>query len=287
MNKARLLRGVPTPEFAIHDPGLAIASIFRPVCRGRRPQGFSLTQSFDGLSLQFTCFEWLDVRDQSVLLALCSLAGISNEEPHAQSHGALGQQLWQHLQPTQQAVIDRAVVIHTTAYQLLQTAAFKDQSTQGYKRLYDILYRLAQVGCRARTETGYDWSMRLLSYASRPDGSINVALNGRFAAAFSGQHIRTSLVERRSLPTEIASLLHCYLTAWVRPGWSQRSGVDKLTQRIWGLDSANESTARKRRERTREALEAIDRLEGWSVQVLGRGSTSMATVTRSNVVTRP
>jgi hypothetical protein len=239
------------------------------------------------LSLKFTCYEWLDVRDQSVLLALCALAGLSNEELRAKSRGALGKQLWRHLQPTEQAVTDRAAVIHTTLYQLMQTANFTDLSTQGYKRLNLILYRLSQVGCLASTENGYHWSMNLLSYALRPDGSINVALNGRFASAFTGQHTRTSLVERRSLPTEIAALLHCYLTAWVRPGGTQRSGVDKLTQRIWGLDSANESTARKRRERTREALEAINRLEGWTVKIVGRGSASIATVTRPSVLSRP
>lgn len=287
MTKSRPLQGLPAPDFSLHDPGLAIASIFRPVCRGRRPQGLNVSHAFNGLSLQFTCFEWLDVRDQSVLLGLCGLAGISSSEITALSAGQIGQQLWLDLEPTQQAVIDKAVVITTSLYQVLDAARLKDNGSTGYDRLRDVLYRLSQVGCRARTADGYDWSMRLLSYAARPDGGVSVALNGRFAAALAGQHIKTSLVERHSLPTEIAELLHCYLTAWVREGSTQRSGVDKLVVRIWGIESANEDTTRKRRERVREALEAVGNLAGWSVQIEGRGIAAIATVSRSKLTSLP
>lgn len=283
MNKSHPLQGLPAPDFALHDPGMAIASIFRPVCRGRRPRGLDLTHKFNGFSLRFTCFEWLDVRDQSVLLGLCGLAGIARSEISAQSAGDIGQQLWVSLKPAEQAVIDKAVVITTSLYQVLDAARLKDNGATGYDRLREILYRLAQVGCRARTADGYDWSMRLLSYAAKPDGVVSVALNGRFAAALAGQHIKTSLVERHSLPTEISELLHCYLTAWVREGRTQRSSVDKLVARIWGIESAKEDTARKRRERMREALDAVGGLPGWSVEVEGRGTTAMATVARSRV----
>jgi len=287
MSKSRPLQGLPAPDFALHDPGLAIASIFRPVCRGRRPQGLNVSHAFDGLSLQFTCFEWLDVRDQSVLLGLCGLAGISSSEISALSAGNIGQQLWLDLEPTKQAVIDKAVVITTSHYQVLDAARLKDNGATGYDRLKDMLYRLSQVGCRARTDDGYDWSMRMLSYAARPDGGVSVALNGRFAAALAGQHIKTSLVERHSLPTEISELLHCYLTAWVREGSTQRSSVDKLVARIWGIESAKEDTARKRRERVREALEAVGKLAGWSVEIEGRGTTAIATISRSKVTSLP
>jgi hypothetical protein len=188
-----------------------------------------VTYLFDGVSLRFTCFEWLDVRDQSVLLACCGLAGIGSQNLDCDAPGEIGQRLWLDLEPREKAVVDRAVVITTTWYQLLASAGMETTGEHHYERIKEILYRLAQVGCRAKTDDGYDWSMRMLSYAARPDGSISIALNGRFAASLAGQHIRTSLKERRALPSEIAELTHCYLTAWIREGHHQRVGLDNRT----------------------------------------------------------
>ena len=279
MNRPSVLYGVPAPDFARHDPATGLSSIFRPVARGRRPQGLDVTHGFDGLSLRFTCYEWLDARDQSVLLAACALAGISSSELTAGSSGQVGQQLWLDLEPTAKAQFDKAVVVTTSFYQLRDAAGLTDNSAAGYERLKDSLYRLSQVGCRAKKD-GYDWSMRMLSYAARPDGGIDIALNGRFAGALAGQHIRTSLEERRSLSTELAELTHCYLTAWIREGHKQKVGVDKLSGKIWGVESANPETTRKRRERMREALELIGKLPGWSAQIDGRGEKSMALIER-------
>lgn len=280
MNEPRVLYGVPAPDFARHDPATGLASIFRPVARGRRPRGLDVTHAFDGLSLRFTCYEWLDARDQSVLLATCGLAGIASQELTAESPGHIGQQLWLDLEPMQRAMVDRAVVITTSYYQLRDAAGLTDDGGGGYERLKEMLYRLSQVGCRARKD-GYDWSMRMLSYAARPDGSIDIALNGRFAGALAGQHIRTSLAERHSLPSELAELTHCYLTAWIREGHRQKVGIDKLTARIWGVDSAKAETTRKRRERMRDALVSIGELPGWTVEIDGRGEKAMAEIHRS------
>lgn len=274
----RPLFGVPAPDFAMHDTATALASIFRPVCRGRRPQGLDVTYKFDGLSLRFVNFEWLDVRDQSVLLACCALAGIGNQDLNRDAPGEIGQRLWLDLEPKEKAVIDRAVVITTTWYQLLDAAGMASGKLD-YERVKDILFRLSSTGCRAKKD-GYDWSMRLLSYAARPDGSISIALNGRFAAALAGQHIRTSLKERWALPSEIAELSHCYLTAWIREGHHQRVALDKLVGRIWGIESANDETARKRRERLKDALQAIGELPGWTIEIEGRGEHAMATIWR-------
>lgn len=277
----RPLFGVPAPDFAMHDPATALASIFRPVCRGRRPQGLDVSYEFDGASLRFVNFEWLDVREQSILLACCALAGISRQDLDSGAAGQIGQQLWLDLQPKEKAVIDKAVVVTTTYYQLLEAAGMATGKLD-YERVKEMLFRLSSTTCRAKKD-GYDWSMRLLSYAARPDGSISIALNGRFAAALAGQHIRTSLKERHALPSEIAELTHCYLTAWIREGHHQRIMLDTLAGRMWGVASANPDTTRKRRERIGEALRAIGRLEGWRTEIKGRGENAMATIWRLRV----
>ncbi len=277
----RPLFGVPAPDFAMHDPATALASIFRPVCRGRRPKGLDVTYAFDGLSLRFVNFEWLDVREQSILLACCALAGISSQDLDREAPGKIGQQLWLDLEPKEKAVIDKAVVVTTTYYQLLESAGMATGKLD-YERLKEMLFRLASTSCRAKKD-GYDWSMRLLSYAARPDGSISIALNSRFSAALAGHHIRTSLKERQALPSEIAELTHCYLTAWIREGHHQRIKLDNLAVKVWGVESANGETIRKRRERIGDALRSIGDLSGWKVDVSGRGEHAMATIWRVRV----
>jgi hypothetical protein len=178
--------------------------------------------------------------------------------------------------------VDEVKVVTTTFYQVRLAARFTDNGRDGYQRLRDILYRLSQVGCRVRSDDGYDWSMQLLSYLSNSDGDVSVALNSRFAKALlaGGQHVRTSLVERHSLPNEIAQLLHCHLTAWVRVGSSKKSRIDLLAKRLWGEMSVNEATTRKRRKTVREALTAVGDLPGWSVQIGSVGVRQLATIQR-------
>jgi hypothetical protein len=275
---SRPLFGVPAPDFAMHDPGTALASIFRPVCRGPRPKGLDVSTTFDGLTLRFVNFEWLDVREQSILLACCALAGLGSQEITRDAPGEIGKKLWTDLEPKERAVTDRGVVIVVSYYQLMQAAGLPTNK-YGYERVKEMLFRLSATTCRAKKD-GYDWSMNLLSYAARPDGTISIALNGRFADALAGQHIRTSLLERRSLPSEIAQLMHCALTAQIRKGHHQRVRLDVLAERVWG-GPAREDARRKRRERIGDALRAIGQIPGWRVDIQGRGEHAMATIWHS------
>ena len=274
------------PDFSLHDPALGMASIFRPACRGPRRRSTNVTHAFDGMTLQFTCFESLDYRDQSVLLAICALAGMMGQELTAETSNEEGLQLWLDLRPRQRALSDRALVVCCTHARLLQAAGLSDTSRAGYERLKSVLHRLSQVGCRV-TQEGDDWSMQMLSFFTRADGRLFIALNGRFAAAIQGgQHIRTSLSERRLLRTEIAALVHCYLTAWVRQGGTQLVAVDKLVERIWGSEPASAATKRQRRKRMCDGLNEIAALEGWWATIEGRGVGSMVTMRRARRATR-
>lgn len=279
--------GVPAPDFALHDPATALSSIFRPVCRGRRPKGLDITNTFAGLSLRFTCFEWLDVRDQSVLLGAIGLAGISSETLDKGSSGPIGKQLWLDLKPEDRAVDDVTVTFKTSYYQLLDAAGGTQSGQQHYEALKDALYRLSQVGCRAKTN-GYDWSMRLLSYSANDnDKTVRIALNTRFAAAFAGQHINISLEERNTLKGEISALVHCWLSAWCREGQCGKIGTDKLVAKIWGNETLNDGTARTRRKRLSDALIEIGELPGWTVKFTGRGGTAMVLIWRSKERIKP
>ena len=270
-------------DHARHDPALALVSLFRPVCRGRRPGGLTIEHEHDGLRLKFNVWQALDSRDQSVLLGAIGLAGMLAAVGETNGLGAgvthpRGQQLWLDLEPSANAVVDRAIVVKTTRYALLQAAGLDDKG-RNYGLLEDCLERLSMVGCRARKD-GYDWSMRLLSYAETPEGQIHIALNPRFAEALSGHHVHVSLTERRSLHSDTAQLAHTWLSAWLRQGGSNSIRLDRLAEKVWGPPSKTASTNRSRRERIGKALDEISKMHGWIVKIEGRGASAKATINR-------
>lgn len=274
---------------ARQDPALALVSLFRPVCRGRRPGGLSIEHEHDGLRLKFNIWQALDSRDQSVLLGAVGLTGMlagadqTGGIDEKVSHPR-GQQLWSDLKPSGNAAEDRAIVIKTTRYALLQAAGLDDKA-RNYGLLENCLERLSMVGCRARKD-GYDWSMQLLSYAETPEGQIHIALNPRFAKALSGHHVRVSLIERRALHSDTAQITHAWLSAWLRQGGSNVIRLDRLAEKVFGPPSREPATNRSRRKRIGKALEEISGLNGWSAKIEGRGINAKATIRRPTLIER-
>lgn len=281
---------------AKHDPATALASLFRPITRGRRPGGLEITSKFAGMDLKFMVWKALDTRDQSVLLAVIGMAGIENAELTANASGQRGQQLWLDLNPQENAQSDRAIVVTTSIYNLVHAAGMSDNG-QKYRmidpktgeklnigEIEDCLTRLSMVGCVAEKE-GYRWSMNLLSFAQAPDGRLNIALNSRFANAIGGQYVHVSLAERRELHhSEPAQLAHAWLSAWLKHGKTQSISLDKMAEKVWGAKSKNESTNTTRRARIKEALLDISQLSGWNLKIEGRGKKAIATIKRAALI---
>lgn len=264
--------------FAKHDPATALASLFRPISRGPRPKGLDITVNHESASIRFTSFEWLDSRDQSILLAVIGIAAMEGADLHSGVEGPIGQKLWLDLQPTAKATAASAIAITTTHYALLQAIGM-DDSSKGYERLKEALYRLSQVGCRVKA-SGWDWSMNFLSYAAHDDGTVHIALNGRFAEALAGQHIRVSMEERRQLSHDVSQIVHAWMSAALRPGGTMTVMADRLAVRVWGTIAQTDDTLRKRRSRLVKAIQDIALLHGWKVAVDGRGKRTKLTIHR-------
>jgi len=283
MTKKTPIKGRYSPvDHARHDPATALASLFRPITKGRRPGGLQIESEFDGMKLKFMIWRALDTRDQSVLLAAIGMAGMENRELHSDVSGERGQRLWLDLKPQEEAQFDRAIVVTTTRYALIQAAGLADNG-QNYGLLEECLERLSMVGSKAEKE-GFQWSMNLLSWAEAPDGRINIALNSRFATALGGHHVRVSLDERRQLNSEPAQLAHAWLSAWLKPGKTQSLSLDKMAEKVWGAPSKNESTTRSRRDRINKGLNEVSELNGWNLKIEGRGKKAKATIQRSRML---
>lgn len=270
--------------FARTDRATATASLFRPITRGRRPIGLKVFADYEETKLTFTSYEWLDSRDQTILLALIGMAGIESVNITSDASGEIGKKLWAGLNPLNSALGDYGAVVETTLYKLLQAAGMNDD-TKTYTRVKEIIDRLSQVNCKAQSD-GWQWSMRFLSYAFHEDGTLVVALNARFAQALAqgSTYARINLEERRRLDGDIAQLVHSWLNATVRAGNTLKIKIDKLAIRIWGVESQIDATNRKRRALLIGALEEIQSLKGWNVSVSGRGVDAMAVIKRPKMI---
>lgn len=270
--------------FARTDRATATASLFRPITRGRRPIGLKVFADYEETKLTFTSYEWLDSRDQTILLALIGMAGIESVNITSDASGEIGKKLWAGLNPLNSALGDYGAVVETTLYKLLQAAGMNDD-TKTYTRVKEIIDRLSQVNCKAQSD-GWQWSMRFLSYAFHDDGTLVVALNARFAQALAqgSTYARINLEERRRLDGDIAQLVHSWLNATVRAGNTFEIKIDKLAIRIWGVESQIDATNRKRRALLIGALEEIQSLKGWNVSVSGRGVDAKAFIKRPKMI---
>lgn len=272
-------------KFALTDPGTAIAPLFRPLTRGPRPQGLIVNVQHSGHDFKFTCYEWLDTFDQSILLSIIGMAGMGNVPLYPDTTGAIGQKLWSSLRPADSALEAVSVVVSTTCYALLSAAGFDDKG-RNYQRLNDALYRLSQVGCRVKKDN-YQWSMQMLSFHLDTDlGTVEIALNSRLAHAICGesaQYIRIELDERRAIKGDTAKVLHSWACVVTNVG--QQSvwlGIDTLCKRVWGVDAKGDAL-RKRRERLKEAMAELES-QGWKIEKAGARERLKIRFTRPNVI---
>lgn len=278
------------PKFSMTDPATCMSSIFRPVkSKGIREKGLIVTHEFNGTKLQFRGAEALDSRDQDVLFACCALAAMSKKFLSDSSRGVKGKKLWSDLEVdakvSTEALLDmtlEAAVFDTTIYQLLKSLD-RSLGKGEYQSLHDSLIRLASTSCFIQHD-GYTCSMRFLSFASAPDGKLTIAINPRFTAAFAGHHIKQSLVERQQLRSDIARLLHAYLCARLREGSSFDFSLTLLTKFLWPEVSKQIETQRTRMKKVRAVLlDEIASLEGWVVELSGRGVNTKAAIKRARI----
>ena len=82
-------------------------------------------------------------------------------------------------------------------------------------------------------------------------------------------------MERHHLKGSVARLLHAWLSAHVRQGFSLMDGqgakLDTLARHVWGKRPVSAGAIRKRRVVLREAIEEIGKLEGWAASTDTRG----------------
>jgi hypothetical protein len=270
-----------TPAVALrtvrYHPPIGLSTLFRPLPKRGPRQTLDVEYGIpsERTVLRFSARCALGIPEQTLLLVLLELA----EESYvvdpagcridAQSQLPLGRALWSTLHGGRRA--DGHTLYLSTSWYTLNRSMGSLNGGSNIAQRRAQLQRLCEVVVWERTETDSGrWEERqsyLVSWTVGDDQTVHLVLNQRLATALlGGQYSRVSLAERFALRTDIAMALHAFLSTTLRQGHSLDLGIDTLMGRLWPRDAfCPNGTTRGRRKEVKAALEAIGRLEGWSV----------------------
>ena len=284
--------------FALVDPLLGrITGLFIPVANGKRESNVVLSSVISEHKLRVNIEQGLDYSDQSILFSLIALAGIDRKIINENSKGPRSTYLWNNLNAKYNATSENAILLSTTQAKIISVLGW-NKSGHEYDRLKEGLDRLSKVDLHLISE-GYEWKSSMLSYLiSKNDigreDVVDVVVNPRIARAIDGgQFNRICLEERKQLKSNVAMLVHAWLSSNINPGEVLTPFLDTLVQRIWNTDKCKSNTTvltayekkeiRRKRGMMVDALRDIAELRGWQVELIGNGATGKATVRRPRV----
>lgn len=240
-----------------HDPVHCLTpGLFRSLKRGERKTAkLDITYEYgEGKKVEFKGYEPLGADDLRVLQGLIALSGpeglLLGPEPQTEE----GQQLRLALYPKWDAIRENSLVIQSSYYRLAKEIGYSN--TRHFETIKKCIDRLWTVSIIAENN-GIRRGFRLLSHYSSDEIEENlfVALNPMITeAVMGGRHVRICMDEIRGLKSDCARLIHQRLCAWINPGQTKHVHLDVLSSYAWP-HTASPSTNRKRRQRTRTALQ--------------------------------
>lgn len=260
--------------YAKLDPAHLYDGLFVPT--GGRPRGrlYVPPRSFGGVKVSYQGYEQLGAGDQSVLLAIAAQAGMRRViVPHG-TESSVGAALRRRLYGDGDDDQSRLVAIATTLYALAKDAGYTAISGETIGLVRASLNRLGNAQIRIISRR-LDTAANIIGSIVDPEtGSVGVVINPRLTeAVLGGQHARISLTERRALRSEVAKLLHAWLSAYLRAGKSLVAEIDTLGPHVWGpaWHQGDPAVRSRRRGQLRDALNEIRGI-GWQADADNTGS---------------
>ena len=250
-------------SYAKVDPVHLFDGLFVPTNGINRKQRLYVPpRKFGDSEISFQGFELLGSDDQSVLLAITAQLGTGGLLIGSQPN-----KIASDLRSKLSLTYDEATPIATKKVSLRSLSIDAGYDPQrSTSTITASLNRLRNAQIREIDPTGADRTSNIISAEfNRKTKETYIAANPRITnAVFSGQHIRVSLFERNVLDTEVAKLLHCWLSSNIRLGNSLgRDGggamIDTLAPHVWGVNQEEQSAKVRCRRRglLRDALDEI------------------------------
>jgi len=252
---------------ARHDPIHCLTpGLFQSLSKNcRKTEGFEAVHDYgNGRRIEFYGPKRLGAEDLRVLQGLVAMAGPSGQVLSIRPSTKEGKHLRQSLNIEEEITEEDAIVVDDSYRALAREIGYSEDGGSQFKTIRECLERLWMV-CVIAQHNGKRQGFHLLAtYSSdESNGKLCVALNPMIARAVmgGGRYVHISMKEIRSLKSDAARLIHQRLCAWVDPKKSAKVSLDIMASYVWHK-KVNATAMRKRRQRTREALDEI-RSTGW------------------------
>ena len=260
-----------------YNQSVGLSTLFRPLPKAAVRPSLDVTYqpSSGGTVLRFSAKEALGIPEQTLLLVLMELAKeqfdfFSDEVVvNSGTKCEIGRELWSRLQKNCGNANAKSLRLETCWHELNRRCGSQSGGAIQVMRMLQ-LKRLCEVivwehdGDEKRTKR----QSYLVVWLVGDDERIHLALNCRLASALLGQpYAQVSMTERLELKRDIPMALHAFFSTTLSHGHSIRIGLERLIERLWpgsGV-AACASTHRSHRSDIRDGLDAIGRLDGWSV----------------------
>ena len=249
-------------DFALQEPALSLAPVFLTLNKKERAK-LDVKFRFDGTLINWRGPDALGVTEQSVLLALLSIANQQtfwlSMHPAKESESAK-------LLPMMSIEGDRVhgglKVLKISWQRLAAAVGYTSMGGENTALVKAALRRLAETTIWEKRDNK-TYQSRVLAWIVGDDELVTVALNQRATNALNGgQFIKISLSERRMLGDDRSKCLHAWLCGCIRSGSTRTFYVDSLQSHVWG-DVKVGIALRQRRLRLKDAINNINFLASW------------------------
>jgi hypothetical protein len=287
-------------HYALHDPGLARARIFRPLGRGIAKTRKNDLRTDDFIEINDPHLGKIDIKiraalpvgakEEDLLLVLLALAGLNDSTKKRHTH-IIFPGTEEHAKCVEEMRIEHQCIpchyykVVTTKRIIMREMSNDDNfnpNADEYEYLKDRLERLSWVGYTVTGKRGNRrwWSgMSALLKAELDEDNIAVTFNERIARVVLGIHdfsnpdkpkkkqwfSKISLDERFSLRTDAAKIMHRIISVCVDKEWTYT--IESLVGQVYGYKDVAARTQRYRTATIRQGLEEISHLPRWSVEM--------------------
>lgn len=252
-----------------YEPALALSGLFRPLQARPQRQSLKVTQVFGGLMLEWVAPEAPGVPEQTLLMALMTLAAPGVQRLAAEAHTPVGRMLRTALDVDGEIFSGETSSIRTSLSELARMCGYADCGGSSLGQIRQMLRRLSEVTVWVRTPD-YEASSKVLSVVISSAGHTRVALNRRLARAAWGeaQYVKVSMSERLKISSHTGMALHAYLSGVVKPGKGHSFEWARLERAVWG-NATTGGTFRSRKAKLTAALREIA-CGGWTINADSR-----------------
>ncbi|MEW8308201.1 MAG: hypothetical protein G8D88_13875 [gamma proteobacterium symbiont of Ctena orbiculata] len=256
----------PTERFAMQDPALTSARLFRAIPKNEMAKSLEYRVEYGGWKMKFRGPRKLGVTHQSVFFAILSVLGEfgdslspNTSEHHSQLREGLDAIDASELDGGNRAQGNNCHWGYTTLTELAGIIGMSNLTA--IKRCIEDLSAVTLIA----KSNGIEASQFFLSYIKQGQ-KLAIAINWRAAAAIAKEagYTYINLDDRKSLESDASKTLHVWLSTYLRPGKHLKRTVDEIGEYIWG-EAANDSTRWRRRKKAMQAVAEIGELKNWEV----------------------